>query len=279
MGWFQGWRRPLVASQTLGVLLGPGGRLAGGRSGAAAGEPSRGARDPGQQLPHRGGLQSGPRRRAAHQLVRRALSTATAGSTASPRSGLSGLAHQLSYTLPVAEAGADGTAVSATSRSTIGISSLGNGEAKLACAPRLSMLFPTGSARKGLGVGGLGLQVGLPFSLVLGKHLVSHANLGFTHVFSARDALDDRASLSTYNLGASLVWLATSRFNVLTEIIWTRAQSVTGPGRANERRPLAGQPGHPLGLQLQERPPDRPGPRLSPRASDQATARSPSFST
>jgi hypothetical protein len=141
---------------------------------------------------------------------------------------LRGVAHQLSYTLLVAEAGADNRGLGDLAVN-YRYQLLGNSEAKLACAPRLSMLFPTGSARKGLGGGGFGLQVGLPFSLVLGKHLVSHANLAFTHVFSARDTVDDRASLSTYNLGASLVWLATSRFNVLTETTWTRAQSVTGP--------------------------------------------------
>ena len=78
-------------------------------------------------------------------------------------------------------------------------------------------------------MGGLGLQLGLPLSLVLGRHLVGHANLGYTHVFSARDVPGDRAGISTYGLGASLVWLTSSRFNVLTETVWTRAQSVTGP--------------------------------------------------
>lgn len=141
---------------------------------------------------------------------------------------VTGLAHQLSYTLLVAEAGAGNRGLGDFALN-YRYQLAGNGEAKLACAPRLSVLFPTGSARKGLGVGGLGLQLGLPVSLVLGKHLVSHGNLGFTHVFSARDVPGDRAGISTFSLGASIVWLTSSRFNVLTETVWTRAQRVTGP--------------------------------------------------
>ena len=142
---------------------------------------------------------------------------------------VSGLAHQLSYTLAVAKVG----------QAEEGLGDLalnyryqlvGNGEAKLACAPRLSVLFPTGDAKKSLGAGGLGVQLGLPFSLLLGKHLVGHANLGYTHVFSARDVPGDQAGISAYSLGASMVWLASSRFNVLTETVWTHAESVTGPG-------------------------------------------------
>jgi hypothetical protein len=142
---------------------------------------------------------------------------------------VAGLTHQLSYTLLVAEVGAGNRGLGDLALN-YRYQLAGNGEAKLACSPRFSVLFPTGSARKGLGVGGLGLQVGVPLSLVLGKHLVSHTNAGFTHVFSARDAPGDRAGISTFTLGASLIWLASSRFNVLTETVWTRAQSVTGPG-------------------------------------------------
>ena len=140
-----------------------------------------------------------------------------------------GLAHQLSYTLLVAEAGAGNRGLGDLALN-YRYQLVGSGEAKLACAPRFTVLLPTGSARKALGTGGLGLQVDVPLSFVLGKHFVSHTNVGFTHVFSAHDVPGDRAGISAYNLGASLVWLTSSRFNVLTETVWTRAQSVTGPG-------------------------------------------------
>ena len=139
-----------------------------------------------------------------------------------------GLAHQLSFTFLLADVG-EGSRGIGDLALNYRYQLLGNGEAKLACAPRFSVLLPTGSARKALGSGGVGLQVDVPVSLVLARRLVTHTNVGFTHVFSARDPPGDRAGISAKNLGASLVWLTSSRFNVLVETVWARAEAVTGP--------------------------------------------------
>jgi hypothetical protein len=141
-----------------------------------------------------------------------------------------GVAHQLSYTLLLASVGPGDRGLGDLAlnyRHQL----VGDGEAKVALAPRLSVLFPTGSARKGLGAGGIGVQASLPLSLVLSPRFVAHANAGLSHVFSARDPAGDRADVSAGSLGASVVCALSPRFDVLVETLWIRAETVTGPSR------------------------------------------------
>lgn len=115
----------------------------------------------------------------------------------------------------------------------------GDGESRVAVAPRLSLIAPSGQAGAGRGFGGAGVQVNLPASVVLSRHFVTHWNAGATLIPSAANASGDRARLSGYNLGQSVVWLAKPRFNLLLETLWTASQAVTGPGqRANVRTML-----------------------------------------
>lgn len=145
-----------------------------------------------------------------------------------------GLAHQLSYTIPYQALRGD-----AASRAH-GFGDVllnyryqwkGDGEARLACSPRASLVLPTGDSARGLGAGGAGLQVDVPVSWAITPALVTHLNAGATRTFSARDAQGDKASLTSWNLGESLIWLARPRFNVMLEAIWTRTGSVAGPHR------------------------------------------------
>ncbi|HEY3220312.1 MAG TPA: hypothetical protein VGJ80_06245 [Gemmatimonadales bacterium] len=117
--------------------------------------------------------------------------------------------HQLSYTIPL--------------RRTERPSSTGLGDAavnyryqlraddRVALAPRLSLLLPTGSSARGLGTGHLGAQLNVPLSVTLAPSLVTHWNAGVTAV----------AQTTSYNLGASAIWLARSTFNVMLEVVWT----------------------------------------------------------
>ncbi|HET9386207.1 MAG TPA: hypothetical protein VFO67_13740 [Gemmatimonadales bacterium] len=93
-------------------------------------------------------------------------------------------------------------------------------DAPVAFAPRVSMLIPTGSEARGLGSGALGAQLNLPLSATLGSSVVTHWNAGVT-------AIPD---VTTYNLGGSVIWLATPVFNILCEAVWleqnTGARSV-----------------------------------------------------
>jgi hypothetical protein len=51
---------------------------------------------------------------------------------------------------------------------------VGSGETKVAIAPRLSMLLPTGDHKFERGSGGVGLQTNLPVSIQHASHFVSH---------------------------------------------------------------------------------------------------------
>jgi hypothetical protein len=82
---------------------------------------------------------------------------------------------------------------------------------RVAMSPRVSLLVPTGSRARGLGTGEIGAQLNVPVSVMLGSALVSHWNAGLTAV----------AGVTTYNLGASMIWLLHPSFNVMVEMAWT----------------------------------------------------------
>ena len=82
---------------------------------------------------------------------------------------------------------------------------MGTGDTRLAIAPRVSLLLPTGDAAQGRGMGGPGLQVNLPISIVLSQRLVSHSNIGATWVPRAQDQFHQTANSLGANLGQSFV--------------------------------------------------------------------------
>jgi hypothetical protein len=128
------------------------------------------------------------------------------------------LRHQLSFTAAVAKVG------DARGFGDLDINYryqlLGNAETRLAVAPRISLLLPTGSERRGLGEGAAGVQVMLPVSFVLTPSLVSHTNLGAS--------LTPSRHAHAIVAGQSLVWLAKPRFNALVETLWTRDSDRSG---------------------------------------------------
>jgi hypothetical protein len=104
-----------------------------------------------------------------------------------------------------------------------------NGD-RLLIAPRLSTLLPTGSEAAGRGVGSLGLQADLPLTFVLTPRLATHWNAGGTLVPSARTGPGGGVTTSSYNLGASAVFYAHPRINLLVEAVWVSAEVPVGPG-------------------------------------------------
>lgn len=105
---------------------------------------------------------------------------------------------------------------------------VGNGEARVAFAPRASLIFPTGDSRTGGGFGGFGVQTSLPLSVVVNRALVTHWNAGATFVPHAQDPAGDRASTAAFNLGQSFIWLAKPRVNFMLETVFASAQGVLG---------------------------------------------------
>lgn len=144
-----------------------------------------------------------------------------------------GITHQLSYTVNYLRVSGDAGAFTGFGDLALNYryQLVGNGEARLAVAPRLTLFLPTGEAAKGLGQGGPGIQLGIPASLVLSDRFVVHGNLGFTWTSSEKDAEGDEANALAGYAGGSVVWLASSSFNVLLEGLWSRGQLVIAPHR------------------------------------------------
>lgn len=136
-----------------------------------------------------------------------------------------GQTHQVSVTLD--ERGVEGASGRETGFGDVALhyrwQALGSGEATVAVAPRLSLLLPTGSWRRGLGAGGVGGQASLPISVRLGPWFVGHFNLGGTWTPAAR-LEGERASSLGLNLGQSVVWLVHPRVNVLLEVAYAVAE-------------------------------------------------------
>ena len=142
---------------------------------------------------------------------------------------LGGIRHQLSYTIPVQrEGGGTGLGdVALNYRHQL----LGNPEAATVFAPRLSLLLPTGAHEEGRGAGAVGLQTNLPLSLVLAPRLVTHWNAGATLTPSAKSLLGEEATTTSFNLGASAIWLLHPSFNLMMEALWLSTASVASAGQ------------------------------------------------
>ena len=140
------------------------------------------------------------------------------------------LKHQLSYSIPVMgfHDSADGGMGIGDIALNYRYQLLGDGDAKIAIAPRFTLLLPTGDAKKSLGNVAVGYQVNLPVSLVLSKKFVTHFNAGMTYTPSAKNAQGEKANLKDFNLGQSTIWMASPRFNILLEWVWMNEAEVVG---------------------------------------------------
>ena len=153
--------------------------------------------------------------------------------------------HQLSYTIPVQRF--DGSPDSINGVGDVALNYryqlLGIGDGRVAIAPRVSVLLPTGDEKKELGKGGTGIQLNLPVSIALTRKFVTHTNAGATFTPSAKNVLGEKAHTKDYNLGQSLIWLAAPNFNVLLEAVYNSAESVVGPRRTEREHELLLNPG------------------------------------
>ena len=167
-------------------------------------------------------------------------------------------AHQLSYTIPYVRAAADSGANTGLGDIALNYryQLAGSGDAKFACASRVSLLLPSGDSRRELGSGGPGIQVNIAASTVLSEKLVAHTNAGGTYFPSAKNARGDEAVARGANAGQSLIWLVRNDFNLMLEAVWWYSQSVVGSGRAQGTHAFFVSPGirwawnFPNGLQI-----------------------------
>jgi hypothetical protein len=134
---------------------------------------------------------------------------------------------QLSYTLQLqsADGGAGFGDLAINYRRQV----LGEGAAPVWFSPRLSVILPTGSAKKGTGAGGPGLQVNLPLSVQLNPRFVTHWNLGGTLTHARNEAAVTSTTRSVF-AAASVIWLVAPTFNVMLESVWDRSESLNDLG-------------------------------------------------
>lgn len=166
------------------------------------------------------------------------------------------LRHQLSFTLPFS--GGDGARGREVGDVALNYRYqwLGGGDARVAFAPRLSLLLPTGSTEEGRGAGSAGFQVNLPLSYAVAPRWAGHSNAGATFTPSAENAAGKKGDTWGYNLAQSLIWEATPRFNVMLEAAWQRAESVSDRGSVEGEESFLLSPGirwaydFPSGLQI-----------------------------
>lgn len=166
--------------------------------------------------------------------------------------------HQFSFTLPWQRLGAslDGKQAFGDVALNYRYQLLGDGDAKVAISPRLSVLLPTGDEKTGYGRGATGVQVMFPVSVVLNEALVAHSNVGATRTPNAKNPLGDKATTQDLALGQSFIWLVNSRFNVMLEYVHTRSQAVVGPDQTQVQTATYLSPGirwaynFPSGLQI-----------------------------
>jgi hypothetical protein len=151
--------------------------------------------------------------------------------------------HQLSLTMSAARLGAGAGLGLGDTAINYRYQLAGNGDAKLAVAPRLSLLVPTASYRLGRGSGGFGIQTNLPLSLQHNRWFVTHWNAGSTWTPRAHDGSGNQSRALNINLGQSTVWLVSYRINVLLENLWTSTEEVIGRNRTHRRQDLYLSPG------------------------------------
>jgi hypothetical protein len=141
---------------------------------------------------------------------------------------LGGIRHQLSYTLPV-QNDDRGTGVG-----DVGLNYryqlVGDPEAPVVVAPRISLLLPTGDSDEGRGAGAVGFQTNIPLSVVVTPQVVTHWNAGATLTPSAKNLFGAEATTTSFSLGASAIWLVRPAFNLMLEALWLSEASVAGSG-------------------------------------------------
>lgn len=132
--------------------------------------------------------------------------------------------HQFSYT--VASLGTDGQAGIGDVMLNYRWQASMESDSRPAFSPRLSLILPTGSASRGLGNGGPGWQVNLPFSKQFGDTYL-HWNAGFTHTPAAE--VEDRTyNLFTPHVALSGIWQLRPMLNLMLESVLEWEETVDG---------------------------------------------------
>lgn len=136
-----------------------------------------------------------------------------------------GQTHQLSYTILITHAG-DPQAETGLGDVLLNYRyQLVNDDA-VAFAPRFSLALPTGDETKGFGAGSVGFQTNLPLSVSLSERWVMHWNLGGAFNPDEHDSQGNTASTTDISYGTSAIFLMSSVFNPMLEIVGSYGEVV-----------------------------------------------------
>jgi hypothetical protein len=144
--------------------------------------------------------------------------------------------NQLSVTLNLAGGPGEGSTGLADALLNYRLQALGlGGNGWIAMAPRLSLVLPTGSAKNGMGRGGIGIQLNLPVSVELGRYFVLHLNAGATLTPSAQSPGGRTETALDTNAGMAVVWQPLKWLNALVEVshAWTEELADAGSDRVS----------------------------------------------
>jgi hypothetical protein len=131
--------------------------------------------------------------------------------------------HQLSYTIPILHPGASSTGIGDVALN-YRYQALGKDDEPLWFSPRFSVFLPTGDVLKGLGGGGVGVEVMLPLSYQLSDAVVTHWNAAGL-ISRAENALGTKGTLTGVRAAASAIWLVAPTFNLMLESTYGHVES------------------------------------------------------
>ena len=142
------------------------------------------------------------------------------------------ISHQLSYDIPVVRAG------SSTGIGDIALNYryqlLGDGDARLAVTPRISVFLPTGDWKRGRGLGAAGGEGGIAASYVVSPLFVTHTNLAIAFTPRARLSSGQRDDAHEYSIGQSVIFTRSSFIQPLVEAVYSDGtfgeQLIVSPG-------------------------------------------------
>jgi len=150
--------------------------------------------------------------------------------------------HQLSVTLPLLGDDDDSELGDVLVNYRLQVLGAG-GIGRVAAAPRLSLVLPTGDEAVDAGRGALGVQTNLPVSIDLDRAWVLHLNAGVTAIPDAHNAAGDTATTVDTAVGGALVWLPLRWANALIEVAHTTTATVTGPAMTTRETSVVVNPG------------------------------------
>jgi hypothetical protein len=148
--------------------------------------------------------------------------------------------HQLSYTVPYTFFDEGGRSDSGLEDVSLNYrwQALMESETTPAFAPRISLILPVGDADKELGNDRVAYQLNLPVSKIVSDRWTVHWNAGATLLPDI-----DGHDLVSYNLGASVIYAVTPRFNLMLESVANWDEDIDENGGTSREAAVVISPG------------------------------------